>query len=63
MKMAGEAAPVASAPSAWPRRVLVTLWFLAFLLAGLGLASRWDVLMSQLARPPASGSAAEGALR
>jgi hypothetical protein len=61
MKKAGEAAPVAPAP--WPRRALVGLWVLAFVLAGISLAARWDTLMTRLARPPAGASAAAGALR
>ena len=39
------------------------LWMLVFVLGGISLASRWDSLMVRLARPPASGFAAEGALR
>jgi hypothetical protein len=45
----------------WPRRVLVSLWLLAFVLAGGTLAASWDALMARLAGPPAS--AAGGALR
>lgn len=63
MKKAAEAAPPAPAPGAWPRRALVGLWLLVFVLAGAGLASRWDTLMTRLARPPAGGLAAGGALR
>ena len=63
MKKTAEAAPVAPAPAAWPRRALVGLWVLVFVLAGVSLAARWDALVSRLARPPVSGSAAEGALR
>jgi hypothetical protein len=63
MRKAGEAAPVAHGPAAWLRRTLVGLWLLVFVLAGVGLALRWDTLMSRLARPPLAGSAAEGALR
>jgi len=63
MTKAGEAAPVARGPASWLRRALVGLWLLVFVLAGVGLAVRWDTLMSRLARPPLAGSAAEGALR
>ena len=45
----------------WPRRALVSLWVLAFVLAGGALAASWDALMARLAGPPAS--AAGGALR
>jgi len=45
----------------WPRRALVSLWVLAFVLAGGALAARWDALMARLAGPPAV--AVEGALR
>ena len=61
MKKAGEAAPVAPAP--WPRRAFVGLWVLAFVLAGISLAARWDALITRLARPPVGATAAEGALR
>jgi hypothetical protein len=49
--------------AAWPRRALVSLWVLAFVLAGGVLAVRWDALMARLARPPATGDAAGGTLR
>ncbi len=48
---------------AWARRALVGLWVLAFVLAGVGLLSRWDSLVSRLARPPLGASSAEGAAR
>jgi hypothetical protein len=41
----------------WPRRVLVSLWVLAFALVGGVLAARWDALMARLAGPPAAGGA------
>ena len=47
----------------WPRRAVVGLWLLAFVVGGGVLAARWDVLMAQLARPPAGETAAEGAPR
>lgn len=49
------------AAAVWPRRALVSLWLVAFVLAGGALAARWDVLMARLAGPPAASS--EGALR
>jgi hypothetical protein len=47
--------------AAWPRRVIVSLWVLAFAIAGGVLAARWDALMARLAGPPAA--AAGGAFR
>jgi len=47
----------------WPRRAIVGLWLLGFVLGGGVLAARWDVLMARLARPPVGDAAAEGALR
>ena len=47
----------------WPRRAVVGLWLLVFALGGGVLATRWDVLMAQLARPPAGDVAAEGTPR
>ncbi len=49
------------AGTVWPRRALVSLWVLAFVLAGGALAASWDALMARLAGPPAA--AARGALR
>jgi hypothetical protein len=46
----------------WPRRAVVGLWLLTFLVGGGALAARWDVLMTRLARPPVGEMAAEGAL-
>lgn len=63
MGHAGESARERPAARAWPRRALVSLWVLAFALAGGVLAARWDSLMARLARPPAIGNAAGGALR
>jgi len=48
---------------AWPRRALVGLWVVVFVLAGVGLASRWDSLVRRLSRPPVGTPPAEGALR
>jgi hypothetical protein len=45
----------------WPRRALISLWLLAFVLAGGALAASWDALMTRLADPPAAASG--GALR
>ena len=52
-----------SAP--WPRRAVVGLWVLAYVLGGVTLAARWDLLMARLARPPVSEAptAVEGAVR
>jgi hypothetical protein len=47
----------------WPRRAVVGLWLLAFVVGGGVLAARWDVLMARLARPPAGDTVAEGAPR
>ena len=47
----------------WPRRAVVGLWLLVFVLGGGVLATRWDVLMARLARPPVGDVAAEGARR
>ena len=47
----------------WPRRAVVGLWLLAFVVGGGVLTARWDVLMAQLARPPVGETAAEGAPR
>ena len=41
----------------WPRRALVSLWVLAFVLVGGAVAARWDALMARLAGPPAAGGA------
>jgi hypothetical protein len=50
---------VRAAPAAanWLRRGIVGLWLLVLLVAGVGLAVRWDALISRLAWQPA---AAEG---
>ena len=61
MRGAGESARARPAGAVWPRRALVSLWVLAFVLAGGALAARWDALMARLAGPPAV--AAGGALR
>ncbi len=36
----------------WPRRALVGFWVLAFVVAGVVLALRWDDLITRLSRPP-----------
>jgi hypothetical protein len=48
---------VRRAGSVWPRRALVSLWLLAFVLVGGALAARWDAVMARLAGPPATGGA------
>jgi hypothetical protein len=58
-----EAVDTAAAPVAtsWWRRALVGLWLLVLLGAGVGLALRWDVLISRLAwQPTASQGNGEG---
>jgi hypothetical protein len=52
MMKAADAARPAPAMATWPRRALVGFWVLAFVVAGVGLALRWDALMSRLARLP-----------
>ena len=47
------------ANAVWPRRAVVGLWVLAFLIGGGALAASWDGLMERLARPPVGGGAAE----
>jgi hypothetical protein len=60
MRGEGEGAGARTAGAVWPRRVLVSLWLVAFVLAGGALAASWDSLMARLAGPPA---AAGGPLR
>lgn len=38
----------------WRRRGLVGFWLLLLVVAGVGLAARWDVLISRLAWQPAA---------
>jgi type VI protein secretion system component VasF len=61
MKAQDESERVRPAGAVWPRRALVSLWVLAFVLVGGVLAARWDALMARLAGPPAA--ATEGARR
>jgi type VI protein secretion system component VasF len=42
----------------WPRRAVVGLWVVAYVLVGFTLAARWDLLMARLARPPVPEAAA-----
>jgi len=63
MRVEGGRAQVRPVGARWPRRALVGLWVLAFVIAGGALAARWDALMAQLSRPPAAGDAPGGALR
>jgi hypothetical protein len=60
--MRADSVPVRAGAAMWRRRALVGLWVLAFVLVGGVLATRWDALMAQLARPPAAGDARGGAL-
>ena len=55
MRGEGESARERPAGAVWPRRALVSLWLLVFVLAGGALAARWDVVMARLAGPPAAG--------
>ena len=48
------------AGAAWPRKVVVTLWVVVFVLGGSVLSARWDVLMTRLARPPVGDVATGG---
>ena len=57
MRGRGESARVRQAGPVWPRRALVSLWLLAFVLVGGALAARWDAVMARLAGPPATGGA------
>jgi hypothetical protein len=61
MKGEGDSARARPAGAVWPRRLLVSLWLLAFVLAVSALVAGWDTLMAWLAGPPVS--AAGGALR
>jgi hypothetical protein len=61
MAEAGDSTRARPAGAVWPRRALISLWLLVFVLAGGALAARWDALMARLAGPPAV--AAGGALR
>jgi hypothetical protein len=61
MRGEGDSARARPAGAVWPRLALVSLWVLAFVLAGGALAASWDALMARLAGPPAA--AAGGALR
>jgi hypothetical protein len=51
---------LASARRLWPRRAVFSLWVLAFVVAGVELASRWDSLMLRLAGPRAASPQAGG---
>ena len=62
MKGEGDSARARPAAAVWPRRVLVSFWLLAFVLAGGALAASWDALMTRLTGPPVS-AAGGGALR
>lgn len=50
--------PAATAPSgtAWPRRLLVVAWALAFALMAAGVASSWERLVGSLVRTPEPSS-------
>jgi hypothetical protein len=61
MRGEGDSARARRAGAVWPRRALVSLWVLAFALAGGAVAASWDALMARLAGPPAAATG--GALR
>jgi hypothetical protein len=63
MRLEDSRTPPRPAGTEWPRRVLVGLWALAFVVGGGVLSARWDVLMARLARPPVGDVAAGGTLR
>jgi hypothetical protein len=54
MRRAGNASSERHLGAAWPRRALVGLWVVGFVVAGGVLATRWDALMNRLARPAAA---------
>jgi hypothetical protein len=55
----GDRASTEYSPVTWPRRALVGLFVLAFVLTTVGLVARWDSLMLMLSRPPVSTPTAE----
>jgi hypothetical protein len=57
----GDRAPTQYSPVTWPRRTLVGLFVLAFVLTTVGLVARWDSLMLRLSRPPVSTPTPESA--
>jgi hypothetical protein len=52
MRKRDENPEAGGAASPWTRSALVSLWLLAFALAGGALAVRWDALMTSLAGAP-----------
>jgi hypothetical protein len=46
-------------PVTWPRRTVLGLFVLLFLLTTVGLVARWDSLMLRLSRPAVSAPAPE----
>jgi hypothetical protein len=60
MSGVGDSARARPAGTVWPRRVLVTLWLLAFVLAGGAVAASWDALMARLGGPPVSAAGGGG---
>ncbi len=63
MNEVAEASRREAAVTTWPRRALVGLWLLAFAIAGVSLALRWDALISSLSEPPAASESGGGAVR
>jgi hypothetical protein len=58
-----EDSQIGPASATWPRRAVIGLWLLAFVIGGGALAINWDSLMTRLARPPAGGVASGQAWR
>lgn len=46
------------AERAWPRRAVIGLWLVLFVVGGGALVVNWDSLMTRLARPPLGGETA-----
>jgi hypothetical protein len=46
------------AERAWPRRAVIGLWLVLFVVGGGALVVKWDSLMTRLARPPLGGGSA-----
>jgi hypothetical protein len=63
MRAEGEDSRARPAGPKWPRRALVGLWVLAFVIVGGALAARWDALMARLSRPAVAGHVTGGMLR
>jgi hypothetical protein len=53
-----EGARFPPAERAWPRRAVIGLWLVLFVVGGGALVVKWDSLMKRLARPPLAGPTA-----